>query len=235
MYNHSPRIITDGLIFYSDSANPKSYLGFGDAWNDISGNNHVGTLFNGVGYDSDNNGFLTFDGVDDWVNTGTFDYFSNWTDPVTISIWCRVPTDAIWSNGYTGNIIGRGSYTGSNGLVRFSTNNRVGVYFRSTDGTVQLGYTGVVRDTWFNLSCTWDGINTMILYFNGASVSSTTTGVLGGTIDIGSWIIGLARAYGGAFGNYFQGDISNIMFYNRPLNETEITQNYNTTKSRYGL
>jgi hypothetical protein len=120
-------------------------------------------------------------------------------------------------------------------LVRYTTEGRVGVYFRSTNGTVQLGYTGVERDKWFNLVCAWNGINTMILYFNGQNVSSTTSGVLGGTIDTGSWLIGLARAFGGSFGNAYQGDISQIMFYNRPITSDEILQNYNATKSRYGL
>lgn len=230
-----PSVVTDGLILYLDAANPDSYPGSGTNCFDVSNNGHTATLNNGVGFTSSNYGSFVFDGVDDFLNTNTFDYFNNWTDPVTISIWCRVPTDATWSNGFFGNIISRGGFTGVNGLIRSSTNNRIGVYFRSTDGIISLGYTGVERDKWFNLACTWDGSSTMILYFNGQSVSSTTSGVLGGTIDTGSWLLGSAIAFSGSTGNRYQGDASNIMFYNRSISPSEILQNYNATKTRFGL
>jgi hypothetical protein len=40
---------------------------------------------------------------------------------------------------------------------------------------------------------------------------------------------------GDVFGGYAKGNISNTSLYNRALSATEIQQNYNTTKTRFGL
>ena len=34
---------------------------------------------------------------------------------------------------------------------------------------------------------------------------------------------------------YLQGNIANVFMYNKALSATEITQNYNALKTRYGL
>ena len=39
----------------------------------------------------------------------------------------------------------------------------------------------------------------------------------------------------GTVGRYYNGRISNVQIYNRALSATEIVQNYNATKKRYGL
>ena len=39
----SQQIVTDGLVLHLDAANPKSYIGSGTTWNDISGNRNNGS------------------------------------------------------------------------------------------------------------------------------------------------------------------------------------------------
>ena len=46
--NHSPSIVTNGLILAVDAANLKSYSGSGNTWTDLSANGNTGTLTNGV-------------------------------------------------------------------------------------------------------------------------------------------------------------------------------------------
>ena len=76
--NHGGKpIVTDGLVLCLDAANPKSYPGSGTTWTDLSGNGNNGTLVNGVGYNSDNGGSLSFDGVNDYVSK------SSWVNPPT--------------------------------------------------------------------------------------------------------------------------------------------------------
>lgn len=69
---HNPKIVTDGLVLCLDAANPKSYPGSGTVWSDLSGNGNNGTLVNGVGYNSNNGGYLTFDGSNDGGGSGNF-------------------------------------------------------------------------------------------------------------------------------------------------------------------
>ena len=64
---HSPSIISDGLIFYLDAANSRSYSGSGNTANGLVGG-IGGTLVNGVGFTSSNNGLFSFDGSNDYIN-----------------------------------------------------------------------------------------------------------------------------------------------------------------------
>ena len=60
--NHSPSIVTNGLVLCLDAANTKSYPGSGTTWTDISGNGTSGTLTNGPVFNSANLGYFVFDG-----------------------------------------------------------------------------------------------------------------------------------------------------------------------------
>jgi hypothetical protein len=78
-------IVSDGLVFYIDAANPRSYSGTGLTANGLVGG--IGaTLINGVGFTSSNNGSFTFDGTNDYIAApGTNFPLSN--SPRTLNIW----------------------------------------------------------------------------------------------------------------------------------------------------
>ena len=58
-------IVSDGLVFYIDAANPRCYSGTGLTANGLVGG--IGaTLINGVGFTSSNNGSFIFDGTNDY-------------------------------------------------------------------------------------------------------------------------------------------------------------------------
>jgi hypothetical protein len=59
-----------------------------------------------------------------------------------------------------------------------------------------------------------------------ATHNDINTGI--GAVKVGTGI------YTAAY-NYFYGNIGNVSIYNRALSSTEITQNYNATKGRFGL
>ena len=61
----SRKIITNGLIFNVDSANPKSFVNSSTRWSSIDSNNNFVTLTNGPTYSPDFSGIISFDGVDD--------------------------------------------------------------------------------------------------------------------------------------------------------------------------
>ena len=66
---HSPSIITNGLVFYIDAANPRCYPGSGtDLTDNISGIS--ASLAGGVGFSTVNYGTFTFDGSNDNINFG---------------------------------------------------------------------------------------------------------------------------------------------------------------------
>ena len=60
--SHSPRIVTDGLVFCVDAGDKMSYPGAGTTWTDLSKNRNNGTLVNGPTFDSANGGSISLDG-----------------------------------------------------------------------------------------------------------------------------------------------------------------------------
>jgi hypothetical protein len=77
-------IVQSGLVLNLDAGVSASYPGSGTNWTDLSGNGNNGTLVNGVGYNSANNGSFVFDGVNDYGSFGKQIYVSS--DNFTISV-----------------------------------------------------------------------------------------------------------------------------------------------------
>ena len=86
--NNAP-IVTDGLVFYVDAGNSKSYPGSGTTWTDLIGGNK-GSLTNmdATNHSSTNGGIFTFDGGDEYVDYG--DVINIGTNDFTISVWVRL-------------------------------------------------------------------------------------------------------------------------------------------------
>lgn len=61
----SRRLVTDGLIYYLDAANPESFISGNTQWNSMDVNENFVTLQNGPQYLDDFKGIIRFDGTDD--------------------------------------------------------------------------------------------------------------------------------------------------------------------------
>ena len=66
--NAGPKIVEDGLVFYVDAANPRSYPSTNNEWNDLTPNGYNGQLINGASYNQEGNGSMFFDGSNDYVS-----------------------------------------------------------------------------------------------------------------------------------------------------------------------
>lgn len=226
------KIVTDGLILYLDAANNRSYVSGSTIWNDISKNSNNGTLTNGPTYDPSNLGSIIFDGVDDYVNTDFIPSIG--AGDITYDIWFKTNT------AQTGALINVRNASAVQFVVVIcdefgSLGSNLFVY--SNDGVTQRGVAS--SETWTDN--VWHhvvGVHTSetdILYVDGilrVSVTTTpldisnTTRLLVGVLGDGSSVYS---------GWYFNGEISNAKVYNRALTPSEVFQNYNATKSRFGL
>jgi hypothetical protein len=234
MLNYGPKIVTDGLVLALDAGNKKSYPGSGTTWFDLSGNGNTRTLTNGPSFNSGNGGSIVFDGVDDYVDLGDVG-ISSWASSLTISTWTYVPTGATWTNGFLTTIIGAlGSFSGMYGLTHGTTEGNINFYVRGDNGSIS-STTTVSRDVWNNLVGVWDG-SVARLYHNGVLVSGPNGSTRTGVPDTASLTMARERAFFGAgTGAYYQGNIANALIYNRALSATEIQQNFNATRSRFGI
>jgi hypothetical protein len=214
---HHPRIVTNGLVMYVDASNSRSYGGSGlTALGLITGID--GTLVNGVGFTSANNGAFTFDGTNDYINFGNSSIVQQSSG--TISAWAKTSSPGA---GYRGIIAKQGAY----GL--FYTNSVLVAYDWAADAPRSTGI-NIADNTWKNVVLTYQsGVsNGTRIYINGVSVLTTTITILNQINNL----------FGGAEANasqYASCQASSFKMYNRVLTATEVLQNYNATKGRYGI
>jgi hypothetical protein len=224
-FNYSPKIVTDGLVFAVDAANKKSYPGSGTTWTDLAGTSN-GTLTNGPTFDSGDGGSIVFDGSDDYAS---FSGFTSVASAGTISQWFKPAIS--WSNSNPSQTM---RLSGIHSNWEFGrTNAGVGGAFTFDLGAA-LSVTTAQRTwsnaLWYNMVVTWDtSTNTSKVYIGGTLDNSgnATNSTSTGTFEI-------ARSPGGT-SQLWYGNIASVKYYNRVLTSTEITQNYNALKSRFGL
>ena len=230
-----PDIIESGLVLCLDAANKNSYPGSGTTWTDLTGNGNNGTLTNGPTFSAGNQGSIVFDGTNDYVNvanTGTDFRFANVT--FTVSLWIKTTS----STG--GVIISKGATASTAGwLFQFDSAGTVSGTTKGSDGFNTYNRTStatVNNNTWRNIVSIYTtntstlGSNTISIYIDG--VLSNGTGTLGTIVYATTTdTVQIARR---PTGNYWAGSIANTQIYNRSLTATEILQNYNATKSRFG-
>ena len=216
-------IVTDGLVLNLDAGFVGSYPTTNTTWYDLSGNTNNGTLTNGPTFNSANSGSIVFDGVDDLINASAINVGTNFT----VNVWAKVTTTTrmiLLSNAYL--------YTTNKGFLFNVGNNGTDLFLAlGQDQQYRVSSNGYVSaNTWFCASTTFDG-TTIKLYYNG--VETTYQATVG---SISTLVYDANPIYLGR-GTYdtFQGNIATAQMYNRALSSTEVLQNYNAQKGRFGL
>ena len=221
-------IVRDGLILDLDAAKRDSYPGTGTIWRDIAGGVITGSLINGPTFDANNGGSIVFDGVDDYV-TGNFLYTFNtgWS----VEIWVYIDS--------------RVSYPDDEGIFRISSDNNNRINLRRTNvstnswryevtgpngttGTSGMQFNAITDGVWSQIICTSDGNDSLKVYHNNTLVQIGVFNI--GNVSVSTYNIGVNFS-----SPYLQGDVAIFRIYNRELSAAEVTQNYNATKTRFGL
>lgn len=223
---HSPSIVTSGLVLCLDAANPRSYSGSGTSWYDVSGNNNTGTLVNSPTYNSSNLGSIVFDGVDDNVNAGNGSTLNMGTGDFSVESYFKA----------TGSSTYRIILQKGNPGVGANRGYRLRI---EADNTIQMTVTGdaeyvastsaISYNTWYQVLGTKDSSGLKI-YLNG-TLSGTGTSPAGTTTSSDNFTIARQDQ-----GNWpFSGNISMVKVYNRSLTATEVSQNFNAIRGRYSI
>jgi hypothetical protein len=225
-FNFSPKIITDGLVLYLDAANPKSYAGTGTVWNDLSRGQNHGTLVNGPTFNSANGGSIVFDGVNDY---GTISPNSQLiTTEFTKSVWFNIidiPVDStIREVIRQGSLYFLISYRADLNPKRWEIGfwDSLGAQNYWTPSTLSL-------NIWQNITITGNGSNYGI-YRNAILQAS---GTYSGVYTVGTGQIFICSQNTTA--RFINSRVGLVNYYNRGLTATEVLQNFNATRSRYGV
>ena len=221
-------IVQQGLVLNLDAGNPYSYAGSGTTWFDVSGNNYSGSLISGSSFNSDGGGCIVFDGVDDYVQTNLNQNTDNAS--ITWEAW-------FWDNsagGFIGNTAIISNY-GPNAttpftLVHIDVNGYPFFGQRNSSGTEESIYysTNICNSVWHQIVGVVDGSN-MHLYIDGVLRGSKTK-ITGTTTSGQNIVIGSNH-----LGRYQSCRIASARLYNIALSATQVSQNYNAVKDRYGL
>ena len=223
-------------VLYYDAGDTNSYSGTGTTLNNIGSDGNVsgttGTL-SGVVYDSGTaSGVFNFDGGTDRITFGTYDFSNTFT--VTAWVYPRsefsintLLANAAGGFGVSGFKLGWNSWnTQDNKITIEMGNGSNGALYTSTNSEV-------VENEWQFLSYVLD-LSTLSfeLYRNGSLVSS---GVATGPIPSGigtnnSWDIGSMKG-----GYYMDANLGELKVFKSLLSSSDISDEYNNSKSRYGL
>jgi hypothetical protein len=225
----TPTIVTNGLLLYLDAANSISYVSGSTIWRDISGNINNGTLTNGPTFSSDNGGSIVLGPQlsNDYIllnNNVTV------TNNFTISTIVK-PTFPTLS---------QGAQISGDGGNRFRVLAGRGIWFAGSDQTsavfggifttsVLVSNTNPTHITVRVISNS--GTSNIIIFINGiqsaTSSFSYTNFFSFNTSLIGQW-------FNNSEGKFI-GNLYTYSVYNRALSAQEVLQNFNATKTRFGL
>ena len=195
---------------------------FGNAvWKDVSGNNRTGTLTNGPLFNTSNYGNILFDGTNDYVIMPSGGSYSEYT----FMFFCKWITDTAASSRLFG-CDAFGTYT-------VFTPSNVGFHYNQSAGSSTTLSSGVNvgLGTWCHVAVTVSMSSPLTsIYINGVLTNATAVGPY---INLsGNLFLGAQNTGAGVLANC---NISVFQLYNRVLNATEIMQNYQADKTRFGL
>jgi len=243
---HSPRIIINNLFLCLDAANTKSYPGSGTTWTDLSTNKTNGTLINSPGFSNTNGGTITFDGTNDSCNTSLSGPTTFTTDSeFTMSCWAKFSAYKADASSI-GTLFGAFNYQGY-GLFWAGTPTSyvIGSYMRSTSTVSDIRSSAITPGNWFYAVQTYSKTSNLHrLYINGVLSNNTTSisgafsaGLNGISIAIANGVPGIndGTPGGGTPGTPLLGNVAQASIYNRALSATEVNQNFNALRGRFGL
>lgn len=239
-------IVTDGLVLNLDAGFTPSYPTLGTSWYDLSTNSYNGTLTNGPTFNS--SGYVSLDGIDDYVNIGNRTNLQMGTGDFTMCLWVKMNNPPnTYGNPYINvlfNCKDAAAATAGYGITFFYDNYQAGwknklLWSTGNGGTaveiltqnafpqlldswghiVMVRQNGSTNNGCFYVNGTYEPISSSATVLN---VNTTTNMTLGNTSD--------------RYSKYWtKGDFGIAQIYNRALSATEVLQNYNAQKGRFGL
>lgn len=219
-------LTTNGLVLYYDPSSVSSYPGSGTTITDLSGNGRNGTMSN-ITYVYPS---FTYNGSSSQISIADNALLEPGSGDWTMEVWVNQTV--------AGNDIVLGKFPAGGAqtsyAIRTTSTTYIAQFGASSGFQNSTNHVGTIG-TWYQLVYVFTNIaaNTLQTFVNGSSIGSvghslasilnTTTGLYIGSYN------------NGEFAQWFHGRIGITRLYNRALTSTEVLNNYNTDKSKYGL
>jgi hypothetical protein len=226
-------VVTRGAVLNLDAGALDSYPQTGTTWFDLTTNANNGTLTNGPTFSSQFGGTISFDSSDDFVSVGNL---GSGFSTFTVEIWFKSDSVSNYRNPIDCNwLVFPGGWSNVGPRLEQDSLGRLGWVVGSATDSVD--YVGI--DVTFGLSATpvhyaaitKTNSNTFLSYYNGNYVTSVTFAAWPGSMSS----INIGRGFNTSSERWFLGNIPVVRIYNRALSSTEISQNFNSQRSRFGV
>ncbi len=226
-YFPEENIVRNGLVVNLDAGSAASYPGTGITVTNIgSVSAEVGTLLNGVSYGNANKGYFITDGSNDTIQGPQLNNIMLGSTSATLQIWFF---PSALNNSY-------------NTLI--DVFNRNMSLWIGTNGSGQFYGWGGGGSNFYNTNFSWQSSTWQMVTMVTSSTSSSIVNLIKNNFEITQSLAAFGTNFTGVIelggnpsggGVNFNGRYGILLIYNRSLTNTEITQNYNALKNRYGL
>jgi hypothetical protein len=127
----------------------------------------------------------------------------------------------------------------SNNDVAFELWNDGFAYFEVGNASNSYANISNTSTDWQYMTMVFDGTQTgnsnrLKCYINGSLLAVSYSGTIPSTSGPSNSVFSIGNSQG-IGGNFSDGNIATTQIYNRALSAAEVTQNYNATKTRFGL
>jgi hypothetical protein len=227
-FYRGPNVVTNGLIVALDAANRNSYISGSSTFRSVGQELSTASIGSGLLFDG-----ISLSGSAAISFPGAYSTFQ--TQQGTYSLWVKMmdgnpisSTIVFYSGGTTNNLC----YLYRN--TNFSPNSAYGwlLYYTGSAGLgAYLPISTYSTSSWTNTVLTYTSDGTGSVYINSTLINRTNMA------NFTQWnrVSANSPSIQMAAGTNQPGSFSNFQFYNRALSASEILQNYNAQKSRFGL
>ena len=229
----APAVTTNGLILNLDAGNIASYLGPGSTWTNLVTGNTVTnfTLNSNVNYNFSDGGILRFSNGGLASTSNSFGRLAKYS----IETWVKLAGTSgnypcLFTESVNRSVGGANMILGYN--TGFGSNDQYTTGFNNPSSWNVYTTTSNTSDAnnWVQIIATYDG-NICTIYKNGINIGSGTVGNTG----INSSNLGYNIGKRWDDQDYAYGDYAIIKLYNRDLSFSEVNNNFDAVKSRFGL
>jgi len=233
---YNPRIVTDGMVLALDAGNTKSYPGSGSTWTDLSGINNAS--LNGATFSSFGGGSIEFDGTNDYVDLGGKTYIGSGeietgeaNGNYTLEAWINVRSS-------------QGTATNADSIIGSTSTYGVGMQVGISGSSPRINYGARGTSNFYSSTFSYNTWTHVVLSRIGGTSVRT---YLNGQFDISNAATNLEVAAGQSYGGmqignssprvtgYYDGYIAIARIYKIGLTDEQVKQNFNATRSRFGI
>ena len=242
-----PNIVTEGLIMALDAASPRCVTATAPVL-ELADITRVNTGISAIGTTVGGNGHFYFRGQGETDGSPTGDYIEVPTAPTQVQAHDQGITYEIWLNPDANR---RMALFWGSGTIRHveAYAGTAGGQFR-TEASVQNGYSfgasappgGIPLNTWSMLNIAWgpEGSTREVKWYWNGELFYTHSNFYSGTAGTGEdfYFSGLGRATGSSaylYATSWSGFLNGLKIYSKTLSATEIAQNFEAQRFRYGV